>query len=421
MAKIGLKNEKANSLKEIMEMDSISKIAVLKHHMDLSCILINEILEEEVRSLSGERYSHDKPNNNRYSRWGTNPGSVFIGEEKVRIDVPRVYDKESGRNVSLESYEEMRNIEPDESRLINGVLYGLSMNDYQGAVRHFTDSMGLSRSKVSQRFIEESGKKLEEFTNRDISNYNFVSLFIDGKYLSKEQMVIVVGITDQGEKIALDFIQTHTENSKPIGALLQKLIERGLKYEEGLLCVIDGAKGLKKALEEVFGAYVVIQRCQWHKRENVKSYLSEEAQKKYSKKISEAYGKVEYKDAKSCLEQIAYELEKINVSAAASMREGMEETLTLHRLGLNVEFGKSFATTNVIENVNSQIRKYLGRVKNWSSSNQRYRWLACALLEAEKRMRRVDNYKNLYVLKKKINEEVLNNLNNNNFEENNFN
>ncbi|MFX0139988.1 MAG: transposase [Candidatus Hodarchaeota archaeon] len=417
MTKIGLKNEKVNSLNEILEMDKITKIALLKHHMELSCLLINDILEEEVRSLAGERYSHNKPNNNRYSRWGRNPGSVFIGEEKVRIDVPRVYDKERCRHISLETYEEMKNLEPDESRLINGVLYGLSMNDYQGTVRHFTDSMGLSRSKVSQRFIEESSKKLEEFSNRDISIYKFVSLFIDGKYLSKEQMVIVVGITDQGEKIALDFIQTHTENSKPIGELLHKLIERGLKYEEGLLCVIDGAKGLKKALEEVFGPYAIIQRCQWHKRENVKSYLSEENQKKFSSKISKAYSISQYQDAKNSLEQIAYELEKINVSAAKSMLEGMEETLTLHRLGLNVEFGKSFSTTNVIENVNSQIRKYLGRVKNWSSSNQRYRWMACALLEAEKRMRRVDNYKNLNILRKKIKEDVLNIMKCRDFEE----
>lgn len=406
MAKIGLNNEKIKSLSELIESDLETKLAVLKHHLEVSCLLVNEILSEEVKSLAGERYSRDKPYCGRYSRWGTNPGSLRIGEEKVRIDVPRVFDSESGKNVSLSSYEKLRNIEADEGKLINGVLCGLSTNDYRGVVEHFVDSIGLSRSSVSNRFIEESSKALKEFSERDISQYNILALFIDGKYLAKEQIVIVLGITEAGGKIPLGFIQTTTENSTSIKQLLSSLVERGLEYEEGLLCVVDGSKGLYKAIGEVFGKYAVVQRCQWHKRENVLSYLKESDKEKYKKKLNKAYKAESYEEAKSLLKVIRDELMHTNQDAANSLSEGLEETLTLHRLGLYELFGKSFSTTNVIENLNSQLRKYIQKVKYWKTSDQRHRWVAMSLLRIEQRMRKVDNYHKLSVMKKTIAEEV---------------
>lgn len=412
MAKIGLNNEKIKYLYQLVESDFETKLTVLKHYLEASYLLVNQILEDEVKSLAGERYSREKPRDGRYSRWGSNPGSVRLGEEKVRIDVPRVYDNELGKNVSLSSYEKVKNIDTDEGRLINGVLCGLSTNDYRGVVEHFSDSIGLSHSSISNRFIEESSKALKEFHERDISQYNIVALFIDGKYLAKEQIVIVLGITDSGDKIALDFIQTTTENSTSIRQLLSSLVGRGLKYEEGLLCVVDGSKGLYKAIDEVFGKYAVVQRCQWHKRENVLSYLNEIDKERYKKKLNKAYRAESYDDAKLQLEAIRKELEQINQSAANSLSEGLEETLTLHRLGLNETFGKSFSTTNVIENVNSQIKKYTNKVKYWKTSDQRHRWIVMSLLRAEQRMRKVDNYQKLSEMKKAISEEVKRRLNN---------
>jgi putative transposase len=406
MAKLELKNEKIKNINQIHESDAQTKLALLKNQYEISLMLINDLLEDEVRQYSGERYKRDKPYEGRYSRWGTNPGSVWIGEEKVDIDIPRLYDKEEERNKTLENYELLKTIEPDETRLMKAILFGLSTNDYKAVVERFIDSRGLSRSKVSQRFIEESTKRLEEFSNRDLSGNNYVSIFIDGKYFYKEQIIIALGVTESGSKVALGFIQTTTENSTSIKQLLSNLIERGLKYENGLLFVIDGSKGIHKAVTDTFGKEAVIQRCQWHKRENVISYLNEDNKDRIKRKMSKAYNMDTYQEAKDELMKIHYELGKINRNAANSLLEGLEETLTLHRLGINEEFKKSFSTTNVIENLNSQIGKYTRKVKYWKTSDQRQRWIAAGLMEAEQKMRRVNNYQRLYILQEKIKEEV---------------
>ena len=322
------------------------KMSVLRHYAEISLLLVNDILDDEVHSLSGDRYSHNKPNDGRYSRWGYNPGSIRIGNEKARVQVPRVYDHEVGGNVSLESYRNMNESSEVSKELLTGIIKGLSMSDYREVVQKITDSFGLSRSSVSNRFIEESSEKLKEFEERKLDQYEFVALFIDGKYLSKEQIVIVLGITSRGEKIPLCFIQTHTENAKSIKEMLIKLVDRGLSNVGGLLCVVDGSKGILKALREVFGDYAVIQRCQWHKKDNVLSYLNGSDKDYFKRKLNKAYNSDSYEEAKEKLLLIRDELKLKNLSAARSLEEGLEETLTLQRLGLKDLFGRSFSTTN---------------------------------------------------------------------------
>jgi putative transposase len=411
MTNLRLKAEKIKSIREAIESDTLTKLALLKNQFEISLILIAEILEDEVREHTGERYSRSKPNNGRYSRWGTNPGSVWIGEEKVKVDVPRVYDKVERRNKSLENYEKLKDIDPDDQRLVKAILCGLSTNDYKSVVEQFLESRGLSKSKVSQRFKEESSKRLEEFSNRDLSEKKYVAVFIDGKYFHKEQIVIALGITEDGSKVALGFIQTTTENSISIKQLLSNLIDRGLQYEEGLLFVIDGSKGLRKAVEDTFGKHAVIQRCQWHKRENVLSYLNDKDKEIYKKRLNHAYNAETYEVALKELVSIYNDLSRINRNAANSLQEGLEETLTLHRLGLNEDFKQSFSTTNIIENLNSQIGKYTRKVKHWKTSDQRQRWIAVSLLEAEQKMHRVNNFKNLNRLQEVIKQEVQRKLN----------
>jgi transposase-like protein len=408
MSKIAEKEEKIKTLSQALEKDTITQLSLAKYFTEASLLLINELLESEVSSLAGEKYSRDKPHEGRYFRWGKNPGSVRIGEEKVPLNIPRVYDREHEQNVSLENYRKLKEAEPDEQRLLKGILYGLGTGDYGDVVRSFTDSFGLSRSSVSRRFVERSTEAVKEFYERDLSVNRFIALFIDGKYLAKEQMVIVLGVTDQGEKIPLSFIQTNTENSRSIKQLLTDLISRGFKCEDGLLCVIDGAKGLRKAIEEVFGTKAVVQRCQWHKRENVLSYLKESDKEIYKKKLNRAYSTEDYEGARLQLEDIIEELRGINIYASNSLKEGLEETLTIHRLGLKADFGKSFSTTNIIENLNSQLVKYIGRVKYWKTSDQRQRWIASALIEIEHKMRRVDNFRNLDKMQNAIRKEIEN-------------
>jgi len=300
----------------------------------------------------------------------------------------------------------MKELAGPSDQLLKGVLLGLSMRDYGGVIDSLGESFGLSKSSVSRSFIERTEEKLKEFENRSIAHLKVVAIFIDGKYLSKEQIIICLGVTETGDKIPLCFIQAATENAGPIKDMLERLKERGLDYSNGLLCVIDGSKGIRKAVEESFGNKAFIQRCQWHKQENILKYLPEKHHETIKKQYWNAVNQESYNDARAELNQLRDDLKTLNISAARSLDEGLEEILTLHKLGLNVEFGRSFSTTNCIENLNSQLKKYIGRVKNWTLSNERYRWVAAALLEIEHKMRKVANFGKLEKLQTTLIKEV---------------
>jgi len=383
-----------------------TQLSLFSNFLEIAKILANQMLEEEVKEKAGERYNREKPSSGRYSRWGSNPGSIRVGEEKVKIKVPRIHDNQSLVTESPGSYQKLRSIELPSEALMKKIILGLSEHDYQEVVKMGVESFGLSQSTVSKAFIEESTKALEEFEKRDLGLYDFIALILDGKYLSKENIVIALGITISGEKIPLGFIQTTTENSTAVKGLLKDLLRRNFKYTEGILALVDGSKGLRKAIDETFGKYALVQRCQWHKRENVLSYLSQEHQEQYRGKLQRAYSEPDYKTASSKLKEIITELLKINRSAARSLEEGLEETLTLQRLGLVEQLGRSFTTTNLIENLNSQLKKYLGRVKRWMNSEMRSRWMAVALLQIEKRMRKANNYEKLHLLRTSLKTEL---------------
>ncbi len=257
-------------------------------------------MDEEVQALAGARYSREKPCGGRYSRWGTNPGSIQIGEERVPvarvpIAVPRVRDTEAGEERPLESYQQMKRPVEMSTRLEEAILLGLSQRDYERVASAFAGGFGLSQSQVSRRFdvqeflhVERSRKALEAFENRSLADNDIIALIIDGKYLARHQIVICLGVDTDGHKIPLGFIETTTENAEAVGGLLQDLIRRDLNFSQGLLCVVDGAKGLRKAIRDVFGKHAVVQRCQWHKRENVVSYLGERDKDTYRGKIQRA-------------------------------------------------------------------------------------------------------------------------------------
>lgn len=393
---------KEEKLDFVLSLDLEMKLELLQNQIKLSQVLIDNILETEVQQLSGSKYSHDKPYSGRYSRWGTNAGSVKIGEEKVRIKVPRVIDNELEKNVSLENYKLLKDLPSPNERLMEKVVLGLSQRDYERVTKDCIESFGLSQKNVSRKFIEASSQALKEFQERDLSEKDFIALLIDGKSLAKQQIIIALGITMTGEKIVLGFIQSSSESSRSIKQFLKGLVSRGLNCNKGILCVTDGSKGIKKALDEVFQKKYVHQRCQWHKRENVVSYFNDEEQKEYRKRLQRAYGEPTYTQAKQSLLQIREELKQKNITAVNSLDEGMEETLALHKLGLSEIFGVSLGTTNCIESLNSQLGRYLNKVKYWRNSQQIFRWVACGLIESEFRMKKIRNYKKLHLLREKI-------------------
>ena len=392
-----------SSLEELEEKPWEVKLALLQHHLELARIFVGELLEEEVEEKAGERYSHD---DSRFSRWGTNPGSVRIGEEKVPIAVPRVVDTETDKTFSPERYSQMKELPAMSEKMKEAVLLGLSQGDYERVASRFAGGFGLSQSTVSERFIERSAKALEEFETRSLEDLDFTALIIDAKHVAGKQMVVALGVTIEGRKIPLGFAEASTEHHGPVKGLLRDLIDRGLTFDQGILTVTDGACGLHKAIREIFGDRALIQRCQWHKRENIVSHLLKSERRTWRRKLQRAYQKPTYGEAKAALKEIHAELQQLNRSAARSLQEGLEQTLTLHRLGVFEQVGRTLKSTNAIENLNSLVEDYIGRVKRWHHSEQRARWFALGLLEASRRMDRIDGYEELPKLRNALQREL---------------
>ncbi|HEX9833150.1 MAG TPA: transposase [Mycobacterium sp.] len=355
---------------------------------------VNELLQQEVIALVGARYSRDGGQAD-CARWGRQRGSVYLGDHKVAVTVPRVRDLGRRQEVPLASYQALGRPRRAEDAALLKLLKGLSCRDYEACVDPAAETFGLAASSLSRRFKRASAKKLAELTERDLSGYDLVALFLDGKTFGDDQMVIGLGITISGEKVVLGFVQTSTENERTCSAFLRGLLDRGLKAEAGLLCVIDGSKGLRKAVARVFADRAAVQRCQWHKRENVVSHLPASQQATYRQKLQRAYDQPTYAKAKSALSRIRSELSVLNASAVGSLDEGFDETLTLHRLGLFEELGRSFKTTNCIENLNALVAQRTDKVDCWKNADQKHRWLATALLDIEPRLRTVCGHQHL--------------------------
>jgi putative transposase len=374
-----------------------AKIAMIQMLLPLGLEAIKDTLLQEVDALAGRRYQHsDSP----IKRWGSNPGSVFLGNQKVEIKVPRIRNTDSNKEVSLKSYEGLQNPSIVDNAILAMMVNGVSCRKYERAAETIPETFGIKKSAVSKKFIKASAKKLKELLERDLSQEDIVAIFIDGKSFAENQIVLAMGITLKGEKKMLGFVETSTENGKVIKEFLKGLVEnQGLPVDEEILFIIDGAKGLSKGIKSVFGKKAVIQRCQWHKRENVMSYLPKIHKSRMRKKLQRAYELPTYKEAKAALVVIGKELKLMNESAARSLEEGLEETLTLHKLDMFDELGRSFKTTNCIESFNRQLEIYTGRVSYWKNSNQRQRWLATAVLEIEPRLNKVQGHRHLAQLR----------------------
>ena len=256
--------------------------------------------------------------------------------------------------------------------LLKRVLYGISCRNYEAAA--VPGAIGLSSSTVSQGFIQGSAATLREFQERDLS----------------------------GEKRVLGFVETDTENAQVLTPFLRSLVERGLDASHGLLVVLDGGKGLRSAVKNVFRDRALEHRCQWHKRENVVSYLPKREQADWRRRLQRAYSRPTYDEALATLDQLHSELEDRNQSVARSLAEGLGETLTLHRLGVYAVLGRSFKTTNCLESVNALVDECCAKVDHWKNSSQRHRWLATALVDIEPRLRKVMGYRHLPKLREAL-------------------
>jgi transposase-like protein len=372
-------------------LDVSAKVELIRSLIPLGLMHVQMLLEDEVDALAGPRYAH--ADGATGTRHGSNPGTVVLDGQRVPIRVPRVRSEQA--EIPLRSYPALHGTGEADDALLRRVLYGISCRNYESAARAIPGAIGLSSSSVSRSFVEASAAKLKEFQERDLKGERYVALFLDGKSFADTMLVIALGVTADGSKRFLGFVETDTENEKVLAPFLRLLIERGLDLSQGLLVVIDGGKGLRSAVRLVFQKKALVQRCMWHKRENVVSYLPKHEQASWRRRLQLAYDRPTYTEAKAALMKLHRELEGRNQSAAASLAEGLEETLTLHRLGVYGMLGVSFKTTNCIESANALVEERCAKVDAWKNSNQRQRWLTAALLDIEPRLRRVKGHRQL--------------------------
>ncbi len=365
---------------------------------------VAELLQQDVQTLVGPPYARGQRPPGLH-RWTRQAGSIYLADQKLCILRPRVRNGHTRQEVPLATYAHLQRPRAADEGVLRRILHGLSCREYRACAEAVPEAFGLSASTMSRRYIRASARKLQALQERRLDQYAFVALVLDGKTFQDDTLVVALGITGQGEKVLLGFVETGTENETACAEFLQSLVERGLRSEDGLLIVMDGGKGLRAGARRVFGADTPVQRCQWHKRENVVAYVPKAQQALWRGKLQQAYAQPTSADAKAALEGVRRELKRINESAVRSLDEGVEETLTLHRLGVGLALRRSLATTNGRESIFALVEQRTGKVDRWQNSNQKQRWLAAALLDIEPRLRRLRGYRSLPQLREALQEE----------------
>jgi len=361
--------------------------------------LMDLLMQEEVRELAGER--SERQTERTANRWGSERGYCVVMGQKVPIQRPRVRTTDD-KEVRLGSYEMFHRGEPLTETVWEKLMLGLSTRNYGQAIRQFTEAYGLEKSAVSEHFIEASRAKLKKMMERRLDKTRLCALLIDATPFQGQQMVAALGIDEYGRKMILGIRQGATENATVVGELLGDLVDRGLDFNEPRLYILDGGKALTAAVKKHAGESAAIQRCQVHKRRNVLDHLTDEQKPAVAKKLNAAYALEGYDAAKAALNTLHRELMDLNPSAARSLGEAMDETLTIHRLHLPAQLRKTMASTNVIESAFSIVEKVCKNVKRWHGGDQRERWVGSGLLVAENQFRRITGYKLIPILMEEL-------------------
>ena len=402
------KSKIVNRNREIKSFDDY-RIALEKRVLEMTESMLSDVqksLEEELEGLAlftmqmmmeaereeivGKWYKHNS--DRQYVRGGTNPGSVYLNGKKHPVKIPRVVEKETKKSYTLKTATVFTKMTELAKRAYTDLIRGVSTRRYGDGVGKFLGGYGISPASVSRHMQKATAEKLEELMEKRLEDLDLTVVQIDGVSVGGNTVVVALGVDTEGEKHILGMWQGSTEKKTVVRGLINDLIDRGLDTERNLLFVIDGSKALYGAITEVFGTDTPIQRCTVHKKRNVLDLLNESDEHRIKQRMSEAYGMLSFEDAKSHLLEIAEELDRLNPSAARSLREGLEETLTLHRLGIDGTLRRSLQTTNLIESAISVVRHHTRNVKYWQSGEQRERWIAAGLLEAEKKFNRVKGY-----------------------------
>jgi transposase-like protein len=347
------------------------------------------MLEEERSALCGPRYEHDAERT--CSRAGYAPGELVMGGRRVSVPRPRVRDRD-GREIALGSWSAFRDEDPLDERAVRQMLVGVSTRRYKDSLEPIgvqVAERGTSKSAVSRRFVERTSKQVEQWLAQPLDGIDIVVGMIDGICIADRVFLVALGIDVEGKKHVLGVREGATENATSCRALLCDLRDRGLSTSKKTLFVLDGSKALARAVRDVYGDNAIIQRCQVHKTRNVLDELPEHMRASVRAAMRQAYRAGDVDKAKTQLLNLARRLGDDHPSASASLREGLDETLTVKRLGLPSQLERILSTTNAIENLMGGVRGHTRRVKKWKDGKMMLRWVATALEDSSSRFRRV--------------------------------
>jgi putative transposase len=361
--------------------------------MDLGRMLAETIMDIEREERSGPEYA---PCHTGVYKWAYQQGSIYCGDQKVPIRHPRLRGPEG--EIPLSTYETLKKPGTFSEELLEKVLRGIAERRYGETVVETARAFGVSASSVSRRIIEVTTRKLKEFKERDLSDLSLVALFIDTIHRANDAFLVALGLDVTGHKHALGFWQGATENHEICEELLADLERRGLALSRNILFVTDGGKGIIKSLRDRYGSKLIHQRCTIHKDRNIQRHLAKRYRKEAHRRFTVALEQNTYTDAKRMLLDLEQWLRTINESAADSLKEALEEILTLHRLTVPVLLRKTLTSTNPIENMFSRVRDCEGNLKRYQGSTMSQRWLASVLLYCEQGFRRIKGYTALAAL-----------------------
>ena len=363
--------------------------------------VLAELMEEEVEEVVGPK-GRQIPARVAV-RHGHEAGEVTLGGRRLPVERPRVRTANGRAEVPLATYAHFADRDPLTEVVLEQMLAGVSTRRYRRTQEPVGSEVeakarSTSKSSVSRAFVERTRQALSELMNRRLDDVRLAVLMLDGIELQGRTNIVALGITTEGVKIPLGLWEGSTENATVARALLSDLVERGLDPEQGILFVIDGSKALRKAIRAVFGEQAPIQRCVRHKERNVLEHLPERDRPQVKHRLRRAWAETDHGRALEQLRRLAIELERSHPGAASSLREGMEETLTLTRLGISGSLKRTLESTNPCESMIECVRRSARNVKRWQSGEMALRWTAAGMLEAEQQFRRIIGYRDLATL-----------------------
>jgi len=383
---------------ELMLFASRMREGLLAASVAIGLEVMGELMEAEVTEVAGPKGRHRKQQRTAY-RHGDEAGSVVLGGRKVPVRRPRARGVDGGE-VHLDSYDTFTSVDLLTEHTVAVMLAGLSTRRYPVGLEPVgskvdADALATSRSAVSRRFVAATGARLNAFRSRDLSGQRFLVVFADGFDFAGQTMVGSLGVTTAGVKVPLGVVQGSTENTVVVKGLISGLRDRGLDGEGGILFVLDGGKALHRAVQDVYGAKAVIQRCRLHKERNVLDHVPEAERGWALAQMRRAWKNPDADEAARGLRTLANRLDEVNPDAAGSLREGLDEMFTVTRLGLSGPLLKSLYSTNCVESMVDIVRQRCRNVKRWQRGDMRLRWAAAGMLAAEAQFRRVKGYRQL--------------------------